>query len=309
MDRLDAMVLLVAVIDEGSLAAAARKLGRSPATVTRAVADLEARLGERLLHRTTRRMKPTPFGERQVAVYRRVLAELAESEAGAKVGRLEGTIALTAPELFGRLKLMPVVEAFLAEHAGVRARVLFLNRVVDLVDEGIDLAVRLAPLGDSAIHAVRLGEVRRLTCASPDYLARFGRPETPVALRDHACIGAEEANAQMLWRFAAPVEARARVLSVAIRPRIALNGAGAAIDAALRGSGICRPLSYQVADHLAAGRLVALLPAFEPDPMPVTLLFHPIPHRKAALRAFVDFAAPRLRRTLVAIAEGMVPRR
>lgn len=308
MDRLDAMALLVAAIDEGSLAAAARKLGRSPATVTRAVAILEARLGERLLHRTTRRMKPTPFGERQAAVYRGVLAELAEAEAGARSGRLEGTIALTAPELFGRLELMPVLEAFLAEHDGVRARVLFLNRVVDLVEEGIDLAVRLAPLRDSAIRAVRLGEVRPLLCASPDYLARHGAPETPAGLRDHVCIGAEEASAHMLWRFSAPGEARSRVLSVAIRPRIALSGAGAAIDSALRGSGICRSFSYQVADHLAAGRLVALLPAFEPAPVPVTLLFHPIPHRNATLRAFVDFATPRLRQRLSTIAEGMARR-
>lgn len=174
MDRLDAMAVFVAVVEEDSLAAAARKHGHSPATVTRAVAMLEAGLGERLLHRTTRAMLLTERGERQAALYRSVLTDLADSEA--VDARIAGRIILTAPELFGRRVLMPVVEAFLDLHPGVSARVLLLNRIVNLVEEGVDAAIRLAPLPDSSLAAVRLDEMRRLSCAAPGYVDRAGRP-------------------------------------------------------------------------------------------------------------------------------------
>jgi DNA-binding transcriptional LysR family regulator len=306
MDRLDAMAIFVAVVDQGSLAAAARALGRSPATVTRAIAVLESRLGERLLHRNARALRLTDSGERHVAVYRAVLAELDEAEQAATgPGRLDGTIGITAPELFGRLKVMPVLEMFLAGHPAVRARLLLLNRVVNLVDEGVDVAVRLAPLPDSGIVATRLGEMRKLTCAAPSYLARCGVPESPAELRRHICIGTEEGSGRELWRFTERSSAHSRSLSVALEPRIALNSAGTAVETAVRGSGICRALSYQVVDHLAAGRLVALLPAFEPDPTPVHLVFHPIPRRNAVLRAFIDHATPRLRAELAAISSRM----
>jgi DNA-binding transcriptional LysR family regulator len=306
MDRLEAMSIFVAVVDAGSLAAAARALGRSPATVTRAIMMLEARLGERLLHRNARTLRLTDSGERHLAVYRNVLAELDDAERnGAGAGVLAGTIGITAPELFGRLKVMPVLEEFLAGHPAVRARMLLLDRLVNLVEEGVDIAVRLAPLPDSGVVAVRLGEVRKLVCAAPAYLERSGVPDSPAGLPRHICLGEEEANERELWRFVDRASPRNRALSVVIEPRIALNGAGASIDAALRGSGICRALSYQVVDHLAAGRLVALLPGFEPEPIPVHLVFHPIPRRNAVLRAFVDHATPRLRAELAAIAARM----
>lgn len=296
MDRLDAMAVFVAVVETGSLAAAGRKLGHSPATVTRAVAMLEERLGERLLHRSTRALRLTERGEHQVSVYRSVLAELAEAEGGdAADARITGRITLTAPELFGRAILMPVVETFLDEHPGVSVRVLLLNRVVSLVEEGVDVAVRLAPLPASGLIAAKLGEMRRLLCAAPSYLARSNMPSTPDALHHYCCIGTEEGTERELWHFIDRAAGRDRPLSTCIRPRIALNSAGAAIDAALRGNGICRVMAYQVIAHIEAGRLVPLLRDFEPAPVPIHLIFHPIPRRNAALRAFVDHATPKLR--------------
>ncbi|MBX9933033.1 MAG: LysR family transcriptional regulator [Methylobacterium sp.] len=299
------MAVFVAVVEAGSLAAAARKLGHSPATVTRAVAMLEERLGERLLHRSTRALRLTQHGEHQVAVYRSILAELAEADKGdAADPRIMGRIILTAPELFGRAILMPVVESFLEEHAGVSTRVLLLNRMVSLVEEGVDVAVRLAPLPASGLIAVKLGEMRRLLCAAPHYLARSGMPSTPGALHQHCCIGTEEGTEREQWHFIERASGRDRPLSMAIRPRIALNSAGAAIDAAVRGNGICRVMAYQVVEHIDTGRLIPLLRNFEPAPLPVHLIFHPIPRRNAALRAFVDHATPRLRAAVAKVSES-----
>ncbi|MFJ5489525.1 LysR substrate-binding domain-containing protein, partial [Hansschlegelia beijingensis] len=191
--------------------------------------------------------------------------------------------------------VMPVVETFLARHPAARARALLLNRMVDLVEEGMDVAVRLAPLPDSGIVARKLGEVRKLVCAAPAYLEQAGAPATPAELQRHVCIGEEEGDAGSLWRFADAGARRSATFSVNIRPRLALNSAGASIDAAVRGHGICRALSYQVAEHVSAGRLVTLLDAFEPEPTPVSLVFHPVPRRNATLRAFIEHAAPRLR--------------
>ncbi|MGO1070453.1 LysR family transcriptional regulator [Lysobacter sp. CA199] len=310
MDRLEAMTVFVAVVDKGSLVAAARALGRSPATVTRAIALLEQRSGERLLHRSARRMRLTDSGERHVAVYRAVLAELADMDEADGRGAsgaagLDGSFAITAPELFGRLKVLPVVEDFLAEHPGARARVLLLNRLVNLVEEGVDIAVRLAPLPDSSAVAIQLGEVRSLICAAPAYLARHGAPLTPAELRQHACLGEDEAREREFWRFIDRTAARPRALSVSVQPRIALNAAACAIDSAMRGHGICRARSYQVIEHLAAGRLVHVLSAFEPEPVPVNLLFHRVPRRNRLLRGFIDYATPRLRAQLGAIAAAM----
>ncbi|MFC3692495.1 LysR family transcriptional regulator [Chenggangzhangella methanolivorans] len=297
MDRLDAMAMFVSTVDEGSLAAAARKLALSPAKVTRALQMLEERLGERLIHRNARRLRLTEAGERRLPVYRSVLAELEAADAGAGE-TVDGRIGVTAPELFGRLHVMPVIESFLAAHPAARARALLLNRMVDLVEEGLDVAVRLAPLPDSGIVATRLGEVRKLVCASPDYVAQAGAPATPHDLTCHACIGEQEGDAGALWRFVDPAARRAKRFSVPITPRLALNSAGAAIDAAVRGRGVCSALSYQVAGHVAAGRLMTLLDAFEPEPTPVSLVFHPVPRRNVTLRAFIDHATPRLREDL-----------
>jgi DNA-binding transcriptional LysR family regulator len=300
MDRLDTMSIFIAAVDEGSLAAAARKLGRSPATITRAISLLEDRLGHRLLHRTGRWLKLTEVGERQFALYRTVLASLEEGERlDEHTDRFEGTIAITASELLGRLSIMPLIEEFLVSQPRVRARVLLSNRVVNLVKEGLDIAVRIGPLQDSNEVAVRVGEVRRLVCAAPSYIDRVGLPGNPADLQQHDCIGEEEGHERENWRFAYHSSSQTR--SVAIHPRIALNSTGAAVDAAIRGRGLCRALSHQVAEHVAAQRLVTVLSAFEPAPFPVHLVFHTILPRNAVLRAFVDYMTPRIRAELTSI--------
>jgi DNA-binding transcriptional LysR family regulator len=305
MDRLDAMALFVTAVDEGSLAAAARRHGRSPATVTRAVALLEEIAGETLLLRSTRRLSLTSAGDRHVAIWRDVLAKLREIEPSGRAGPLQGSIVLTAPELFGRLKVMPILESFLRQHERVAARVLLLNRLVDLAGEGVDLAVRLAPLPDSVMTAIRLGEVRTLVCASPEYLARAGAPASPQALDHHECIGLNAEGDGELWRFALPNEKGARLRSIRVPTRLSLNNAGAAIDAALRGYGLVRAKAYQVADDVAAGRLVHVLEAFEPPAEPAHLVFHPDRGKAGPLRAFVDHAVPALRSELRRIATIM----
>jgi DNA-binding transcriptional LysR family regulator len=305
MDRLDAMALFVTAVDEGSLAAAARRHGRSPATVTRAVALLEELAGETLLLRSTRRLSLTSAGDRHVAIWRGVLAKLGEIAPSGLVGPLQGSIVLTAPELFGRLKVMPILEAFLCQQPRVSARVLLLNRLVDLVGEGVDLAVRLAPLPESTMTAIRLGEVRTLVCASPEYLARAGTPESPRARDYHECIGLNAEGDGELWQFALTNEKVARLRSVRVPTRLSLNNAGAAIDASLRGYGLVRAKAYQVADDVAAGRLVHVLEAFEPPAQPAHLVFHPDRGKDGPLRAFIDHAVPALRSELRRIATMM----
>lgn len=295
MDRLEAMSIFLTVIEEGSLTGASRRLGLSPASVTRAVARLEEMSGDRLLERTTRRFAVSEAGVRHACVYRAMLAELAQLGAHSKDAVVGGSVVVTAPELFGRLKVMPVVESFLATYPQTQVRTLFLNRMVDLVGEGVDVAVRLATLPDSTLTAVKVGEVRRLTCAAPSYLNGRALPEQPSDLMNHLCIGLNEAGAQELWPYNDHSPGR-RVRSVRIACRLTTNNAGAAIDAAVRGLGIVRPLSYQVEEHIAQGALVPLLEAYEPDPVPVSLVFRPQGGGNGgAVRAFVDHAAPRLR--------------
>jgi DNA-binding transcriptional LysR family regulator len=297
VDRLDAMALFVTAINEGSLAAAGRRHGRSPATVTRAVALLEDLAGETLLLRSTRQLNLTPAGDRHLAIWRDVLAQLVELGPPGSAGQLKGSIVITAPELFGRLKLMPILEPFLREQPTVSARVLLVNRLVDLIGEGVDVAIRLAPLPDSTMTAIRFGEVRVLVCAAPDYLARAGAPSDPQELGGHECIGLNAAGDGELWQFGSH-DKRARVRSVRVPTRLSLNNAGAAIDAAVRGHGLIRARAYQVAEDLAAGRLIQALAAFEPPPVPAHLVFHADRGRRGPVRAFVDHAVPALRMEL-----------
>lgn len=293
MDRLEAISIFVAVIDSGSLAAASRKLGRSPASVTRAVAQLEEMAGERLLIRTTRRFAVTEAGHRHSLIYRKVLDDLSGFDAAASTA-ITGTVVVTAPEMFGRMKVLPVIQSLLSAHPGISLRLLLLNRMVDLVGEGVDIAVRLATLPDSSMTTVKVGAVQRLTCASPGYLADRAPPDRPSDLQDHWCIGLNEAGAQELWQYrdsAAPYRAR----SVRVTCRLAMNSVAAAIEAAENGAGIVRPLSYQVERQMADGSLVRLLRDYEPKPVPVHLVFRPGSGHHRAVRAFIDYAVPRLR--------------
>lgn len=297
MDRLDAMEMAIAAIDEGSLAAAARRFGRSAAAATRAIALLEEGAGETLLLRSTRGLRLTEAGERHAAIWREVLARLAETRKEKFPNIVSGTLVLTAPELFGRLKVAPVMEAFLEAHSRVQARALLLNRIVDMVGEGIDVAVRLAHLQDSSLVVVKLGEVRPVVCASPAYLARYGLPREPTDLSGHRCIGVNPDGNRELWTFRQKAGS-ARTRSLQVQTQLSITSAGAGLDAALRGKGLMRALSYQVAEALATGQLRRVLIPFEPEAVPVNMIFRPNPRPWSPVRAFVDHSVPILRREL-----------
>lgn len=301
MDRLEAMTLFVAAVDGGSLAAAARRHGRSAAAVTRAIAGLERAAGEPLLLRSTRRLGLTPAGERHLATWRDVLARLADLEPAAPGAPLHGTVRLTAPELFGRRYVMPAIERFAAAHPHLSVRATLSNQIVDLIGDGIDLAVRLSPLADSALVVTRIGQVRSLLCASPAYLHATGMPADPSDLTRHRCIGLD-ANAEAeRWAFARG----GRVRTVRIATRFAVDHAAAGIDAALRGHGIVQARSYQVAEHLASRRLVRLLEAWELPPVPAHVVLPAGRLPGPATRALIDYLVPALRNDLSAVEAAM----
>lgn len=299
MDRLQGIEVFVRVAELGGFAKAARDLGLSPPAATRAVSALEDRLGARLLVRTTRSVRLTESGARFLADAKRLLAELQEAEESAAGDHAEprGELRITAPLLFGRLHVAPVLAAFLDRYPLVSAQALFLDRSVSLMEEGLDLAVRIGPLPDSSLIAIKVGEVRPTVFASPAYLARAGTPQRPSDLSGHRLIHANSVSALPEWRFLeAGSERRFR-----FEPRLTLNANEAVRELAESGWGVARLLSYQVAEALSAGRLVRLLEDYEPAPLPVHLL-HPEGRRTSAkLRAFVDFAALRLGERLRAL--------
>jgi DNA-binding transcriptional LysR family regulator len=289
--------VFVAVAEEGGFAAAARRLGMSPPAVTRAISSLETRLGVRLLHRTTRHVRRTDAGERFLHDCRRILVEAEEAVASAQGAQLvpQGELALTAPVMFGRLHVAPLLIEFLALHPQVSARMMFLDRVVHLLDEGFDVAVRIAHLADSSLSAQRVGQVRRVVVASPAYLERHGEPRRPQELAHHLGIGfAEPGGGARRWLFG---DVGGGELADAPQPRLPLlvNSVDAALAAALAGQGLAPMLSYQVREELAAGRLVRVLRPFERPPIPVHLLHVEGRRAAAKVRAFVDHAAARLR--------------
>jgi DNA-binding transcriptional LysR family regulator len=313
MDRLEAMTAFALTVDAGGLSAAARKLGRSPAAVTRAVASLEEHLGVTLLRRTTRHVRLTEAGERYLGVCRRVLAELADAEqvARGEVSAPRGTLTVTAPATFGARHVRPAVDAYLEAYPEVRARLWLLDRVVNLVDEGIDVALRIAFMPDSSLLAVKLGEVHRVVVASPTYCARRGRPGDPRDLADHACIAFAGVTPSDTWAFAGEGRRDRASRHVKVRAGLTVNSADAAIASALEGRGVTCVLSYQVASELAEGRLLRLLQAHEPAPVPVHLVHPTGSAATAKVRAFVDLAVPRLRAALgpVSPAEPQARRR
>ncbi|MDB4946355.1 MAG: Transcriptional regulator, LysR family [Labilithrix sp.] len=300
MDRLDAMAAFVNVVDAGGFAPAARQMRRSAPWVTRAVALLESRTGAPLLRRTTRSVKLTEAGARYLVVCRDVLAALGEAERASATEQAapQGVLTVTAPVAFGGLHVRPVVDALLDAHPAIRARLLLLDRVVSLVEEGIDVAIRIAHLPDSALVARKVGEVRRVVVASPAYLARTSRPRAPADLAAHACIAqAGGGNPEDRWTFDRDAPG-ARARQVTLVPRLAVNSAEAAIASAREGHGVTRVLSYQVERDLRAGRLVRLLEAFEPPPLPVHLVQASASGGSAKVRAFVELASRRLRTAL-----------
>jgi DNA-binding transcriptional LysR family regulator len=296
MDRLRAIEVFAAVAEAGSFAKAARRLRLSPPAATRAVAALEARLGVRLLNRTTRSLGLTQAGRGFLESTRRLLVELEEAEraAAGATATPSGHLRLTAPLTFGRMHLMPILAAFLREQPKVTATLVTLDRVANLVEEGFDVAVRIAQLPDSTIVARRIGEVRRLLVASPAYLRHRGVPRRPGEFGAHELIAFEGMLPGGEWRFVED----GRPGTVPLAPRLMVNDALGAIMAAERGEGITGALSYMVAPQLAAGTLVAVLEELAPPPVPVQIVYPQSRLLAAKVRAFVDFAAPRLARAL-----------
>jgi DNA-binding transcriptional LysR family regulator len=296
MERSEEWRAFVTVAARRSFVGAAGALRRSPQSITRAVATLEQRLGVRLLNRTTRSVSLTGEGERYLERGRRVLADLDALESAPDArAPLAGRLSITAPVLFGQLHVAPVVRAFLEQHPGADARLLLVDRVVSLAEEGIDLAVRIGVLPDSALRARLLGHVRWVVCASPAYLARAGVPRTPEALARHTCVSFEAGSPLAdNWSFPRPGRREQRVV---LHPRLIVNSAQAGIDAAIAGLGLVRVLSYQVDRPLADKTLRLVLESFAPPPVPIHLLQLPgVPNRLAS--AFVELAAEQLRRRL-----------
>ena len=300
MDRLDAMRLFVAIGDAGSLSAAARKLKVPLPTVSRKLAQLEEHLGVRLIVRTTRKFVLTEPGRTYLDSCRRLLGEIEDAErmAAGEYDSPKGRLYITAPIVFGRLHVLPVALAFLKAYPEVDLRLSFVDRIADMIEEGIDVAVRIAQLADSSLIAARVGAVRLVTCAAPAYLKANGTPRTPADLVQHHCIASANLSATDRWLYRINGEDR----TFSIRSRLAVTTAEAAIDAAIAGIGITRVLSYQAAAAVKSGKLKLLLRSFELPEIPVSLVHPESRLTPPKVRAFLDFAAPRLRRQLESLA-------
>ncbi len=293
MDRFRELSTFVAVAEQGAFNAAARQLNSSPPAVTRLVNGLEARLGVRLFTRTTRQVALTEAGARLMADAARILAELEAAEASAAGAHAapRGVLRITAPVLFGQRFIAPVLRDYLDAYPAVTAEALFVDRIGDLIGEGLDVALRIGELPDSSLTAIRVGAVRRVTVAAPAYLARHGAPQAPGDLARHRVIFPSSTGGALAWEYAAG----GKPLTVRLEPALSVNTMQAAIDAAVAGFGVTRVLSYQVGDAIASGALAEVLEDSESREMPIHLV-HSAGRRAAAkIRAFIDLAARRLR--------------
>jgi DNA-binding transcriptional LysR family regulator len=286
MDRIGAMQAFVAVADLQGFAPAARKLGLSPSAVTRLIAALEERLGARLLQRTTRQVALTDVGARYLERARRILSDVEEAETAAEGERTRpsGRLVVSAPIGFGRLHVSPVMSAYLKRHREVSGELRLSDRMINLVEEGVDVAVRIGHLADSTLVARHVGEMRRIVVASNDYLKQNGEPKTPGAIASHATIQFGATTAQPEWRFVED----GREVRVTPAPRFTTNSADAAIQYAEQGGGLTRVLAYQAAGAIKAGRLKIVLQKFEQPPPPIHIVYPTSRLLSAKVRAFVD---------------------
>lgn len=293
MDKLSLMTVYVAVAEEESFAGGARRLGMSPPAVTRAIAALEESLGVKLLNRTTRYVRATDAGQRYLEDARRIIGEVeTANEAAAGVNaEPRGHLAVTAPVLFGKSFVLPGIVDYLQRYPQMEVSALFLDRVVNLLEEGLDVGVRIGELPDSTMKALRVGAVRRVLCASPAYLEKHGLPTSPAALAGHDIVSASSVSPSLEWKFGQGAAAS----SVRIKPRLVVTTNDAAIDAVSQGFGISRLLSYQVANDVAAGRLNIILSEYEPAPMPIHVLHREGRYASAKVRVFVDLIVQQLR--------------
>jgi len=290
MDRWQAMRVFVKVAETGSFASTARQMHMSAPAVTRIVAGLEDLIGARLLVRTTRSVKTTDAGSRYLQDCRRILGDIAEAELAAAGHYAEpsGTLAITAASMFGHLHVLPLVLDYLDAYPGMHARTFFVDRPVNIVDEGIDVAIRIGHLADSGFTAIQVGSVRRVICAAPSYLEKYGVPATPAELKHHRIVVSQSAWASPEWRFA---EGQ-RVL---VDPVLQSNTNESAIATARAGWGLTRVLSYQAGPSLQEGALQIVLDAFEEPPLPIHVVYPEGRQAPAKVRAFVDLAVARLR--------------
>ncbi|MEX5510588.1 LysR family transcriptional regulator [Pseudomonas paralactis] len=292
MDRFHEMQVFLAVAEEEGFAAAARRLKTSPPSVTRAIAAMEQRIGTQLLARTTRSLHLTEAGQRYLEDCRRILAELDEAEeaAAGSYSIPGGQLTVTAPVLFGELYVAPVLGDYLDRFPLVNINALLVDRVVNMTDEGVDVAVRIGHLQQSGQQAIKVGEVRRVVCASPAYLDQHGRPQRPEQLCEAKLVTSSSSQLVSEWAF---IDA-GQPLKVPIKPRLVVTANNAAINLARLGWGMTRVLSYQVAAAVAAGELELVLEDFEPAPLPIHVVFQQNGRVPAKVNTFVDFLSQRL---------------
>jgi DNA-binding transcriptional LysR family regulator len=298
MDRFEAMQVFLCAVEGGSLSAAGRRLGMPLATVSRKLSDLEAHLKARLLNRSTRGLTLTDAGREYLASCKRILEDVGDAEraAGGEFSEPRGELVVTAPIVFGRLHVLPVIGEFLAAYPEVDVRLVQGDRIAHLLDEHIDVAVRIGELPDSRLTATRVGATQRVVCGSPGYFSARGIPSTPAELGAHRCVSFEAMGSAEAWRFTV----EGKELSVPVRSRLVVNTAEAALDAAIAGVGLTRVLCYQMRSAQGDGRLQRVLREFEPAPAPISLVTTGRQRLPLKLRAFLDFATPRLRDRLEA---------
>lgn len=290
MDRLHLMAVFVAVAEEQSFAGASRRLGLSPPAVTRAIAALEERLGVKLFTRSTRYVRATDAGQRYLEDARRILNEVdAADEAAAGINaEPRGHLAVTAPVLFGRMHVIPGIVEYLQRYPEMEVSAVLLDRVVNLLEEGFDAGIRIGELPDSSMKAIRVGYIRRIVCASTEYLAEHGVPTSPVDLTKHTVVAASAVSPVVEWKFA-------RRTVVRVKPRLTVTGNDSAIEAVLKGMGVTRLLSYQIAPYLASGQLQIILSEFEPERLPIHVIHREGRYASAKVRTFVDLMVAKLR--------------
>jgi DNA-binding transcriptional LysR family regulator len=298
MDRLEAMSLLVSVVEEGSFSAASRKLGTPLPTVARKIAELEAHLKTRVLVRTTRKLSLTDAGAAYIEACKQILELVgdAETQVAGEYTAPKGELTITAPIVLGRLHVLPTVSAFLAEYPDINVRMTLADRTVNLVEEHIDMAIRMGKLSDSSLIAIKVGMVRRVVCGSPEYFRKHGVPKTPEDLGKLTCVTYSGLAAGPSWMFALPGGG----LHQAAPPlcRLNINTAESAIDATIDGLGVTHVISYQVAKAIREGFLQVVLQEFEPEGLPVSLVYSNQGLMPLKMRTFLEFAAPRLRKSL-----------
>ena len=290
MGRLHLMTVFVAVAEEESFAAGARRLGMSPPAVTRAISTLEDCLGVKLLNRTTRYVRVTDAGSRYLDDCRRIIHEIDEADEAAAGINAEprGHLAVTAPVMFGKLFVIPVIVDYLQRYSDMEVSAVFLDRVVNLLEEGFDVGIRIGELPDSTMRAIRIGHVRRVLCASPSYMSKYGLPSSPNELIQHSIVSASGVSPVTDWKFFPDI-------SVKVKPRLTVTSNDAAIEAALAGMGVTRLLSYQIQTHLASGQLQTLLTEYEPPPLPIHIIHREGRYPSAKVRSFVDLVVAALR--------------